>query len=153
MLISNQLRNENIIGITIQIFSNVSMCYYEIHRKHKLHLHAWFIVSPLSVCQAVPVWPLLPVLLPAVRLEEPRGDALQRPALQMWILRPSVRRRHNAQQPHTHPHRGEAVQVSKSENPPQLPFTSPPSQSPAGIISTTDVTFSKNHVLMKREKW
>uniref|UniRef100_A0A3B5QC15 PR/SET domain 6 n=1 Tax=Xiphophorus maculatus TaxID=8083 RepID=A0A3B5QC15_XIPMA len=61
--------------------------------------------------QAVPVWPLLPVLLAAVGAEEPRGDALQRPALQVRILRPRLRRCHHPQQPHPDAHRREAVQV------------------------------------------
>lgn len=81
---------------------------------------------PVSLSQAVPVRPLLPVLLPAVRPEEPRGDALQRPALQMRILRPRLRRCHDAQQPHTHAHRGEAVQVSNREYPRPQPV--PPNQ-------------------------
>lgn len=79
-------------------------------------------ITQLSFCltylsQTVPVWPLLPVLLSAIRPEEPRGHAFERQTLQMWILWPRVRRGHHAQQPHSHAHRGEAVQVSKREYP------------------------------------
>lgn len=77
--------------------------------------------SHLSLSQTIPVWPLLPVLLPAIRSEEPRGDALKRQTLQMWILWPCVRWGYHTQQPHTHAHRGEAVQVSNREYPPTHP--------------------------------
>lgn len=62
--------------------------------------------------QALPVWPLLPVLLPAVGAEEPRGDTLQWPALQVWLLRARLRRGHHAQQSHPDTHWGKALQVS-----------------------------------------
>lgn len=68
-----------------------------------------------SVFQTVSVRTLLPVLLPAVGAAQSRGHALQRPALQVRLLRARVRRRHHPQQPHPHTHRGEAFQVSNSE--------------------------------------
>lgn len=89
------------------------------------HAHTFcFLLSSDCLCpQTIPVWPLLPVLLSAVRVEEPCSDALQRPTFQMWILRPGLRWRHDAQQPHPHTHRREAVQVSNSEYP-QTPIKS-----------------------------
>lgn len=62
--------------------------------------------------QALPVWSLLAVLLAALGAEEPRGDALQRPALQVRLLRARLRRGHNTQQPHPDTHGGKALQVS-----------------------------------------
>ncbi len=76
--------------------------------------------SGRSVFQAVSVRSLLAVILSAVRAAQSRGHALQRPALQVRLLRPSLRRSHHPQQPHPHTHRGEAFQVSNSEYHPFL---------------------------------
>lgn len=62
--------------------------------------------------QALPVWSLLPVLLPAFRAEEPCCHALQRQAFQVWLLRACLRWCHNTQQPHPDTHWGKALQVS-----------------------------------------
>lgn len=62
--------------------------------------------------QALPVRPLLPVLLPALRAEEPRCHALQWQAFQVWLLRARLRRGHDTQQSHPDTHWGKALQVS-----------------------------------------
>lgn len=72
--------------------------------------------TPLCVClQTIPVWTLLPVLLPAVGAAQPCRHSLQRPALQVWLLWPGICRSHHSQQPHPDTHWGEAIQVSNSE--------------------------------------
>lgn len=62
--------------------------------------------------QALPVWSLLPVFLPAFRAEEPRSYALQRQAFQVWLLRSCLCWCHNTQQSHPDTHWGKALQVS-----------------------------------------
>lgn len=62
--------------------------------------------------QALPMWSLLPVLLPALRAKEPRCHALQRQAFQVWLLWARLRWCHNTQQPHPDTHWGKALQVS-----------------------------------------
>lgn len=88
------------------------------------------------------MWPLLPVLLPAIRFEEPRGDALKRQTLQMWILWPRVRWGYHTQQPHTHAHRGEAVQVSNREYPPTHPTHSLLLPAPCCRLSASLASFT-----------
>lgn len=62
--------------------------------------------------QALPVRPLLPVFLPALRAAEPRRYALQRQAFQVWLLWACLCWCHNTQQSHPDTHWGKALQVS-----------------------------------------
>lgn len=116
------------------------------------HAHTFcFLHSSHCLCpQTIPVWPLLPVLLSAVRVEEPCSDALQRPTFQMWILRPGLRWRHDAQQPHPHTHRREAVQVSNSEYP-QTPIKST-HLAPTYPANTTRLALNCHHQNYCRSK-
>lgn len=70
---------------------------------------AWCFSFPL---QALPVWSLLPVLLPTFRAEEPCSYALQWQAFQVWLLWSCLCWCHNTQQSHPDTHWGKALQVS-----------------------------------------
>lgn len=62
--------------------------------------------------QALPVWSLLPVFLPALGAEEPRRDAFQWQTFQVRLLWARLCWCHNTQQSHPDTHWGKALQVS-----------------------------------------
>lgn len=78
----------------------------------------------LYLFQTLSVWPLLAVLFPAVRTEEPRGHSLQWPAFQVWLLWPCLCWGHHPQQPHPDPHWRKALQVSRGQLPIFFPYLS-----------------------------